>query len=162
LVIAVVAVGCVAPAAPQTGVSVSGQAVATGTTRLYSDANMANLAFEIDGSRIYQGTVQQGQAILFFDGTTVFRGANSTGEKLFTVDNDKIYVGGSTAGPVAYTLDGEKVYEGSGTQGTILYNIDSERLFKGASTTGEVVFQGNKDLAGDVVPLLPILADERF
>jgi hypothetical protein len=146
-----------------TGQTVGGQAVATGTTRLYDDANKSNLQYEIDSNgRVYMGTVQQGQTILFFDGSTIFRGANSTGEKLFTVGGDTLFVGGNTNGPAAYTVKNSKVYEGQGTQGAILYNVDGERLRLGANATGDLVFQANKDLAGDVLFLLPVLADQRF
>ncbi len=149
-------------AAAPTGPSVGGAPVAAGTTRLYSDPQKSNLAYEIDSNgRVYQGTVQQGQAILFFDGKTVFRGANSTGEKLFTVSGNRIYVGGSTNGPVAYTVQNGRVYEGT-EKGPVIYTIEGERMFQGANTTGDIVFQANKALTGNVQFLLPILADRRF
>jgi len=145
-------------------VSVTGASVSAGQVRLWTNAQKSgDPTFTIDSTgKVYQGTVQTGQAILFFDGTTIFRGASSTGEKLFTVSGDTIYTGGSTNGPAAYTVTGNKVYEGKGTQGTILYNIDGERLRAGANTTGNLVFQANKALTGNVLFLLPVLADHRF
>ncbi len=163
LVVALVLVGCAqAQPAQQGQAPVQGEAVAAGTTRLFSDPQKSNLAYEIDSNgRVYQGTVQQGQAILFFDGKTVFRGANSTGEKLFTVSGNRIYVGGSTNGPVAYTVQNGRVYEGT-EKGPVIYTIEGERMFQGANTTGDIVFQANKALTGNVQFLLPILADQRF
>jgi len=140
------------------------QSVSAGQVRLWTDAQKSgDPTFTVDSNgRVYQGTVQTGQAILFFDGSTVFRGANSTGEKLFTVGGETIFVGGNTNGPAAYTVTGNKVYEGKGTQGAILYNIDGERLREGANATGSLVFQANTALSGNAQFLLPILADRRF
>ncbi|MFQ5342063.1 MAG: hypothetical protein ACE5F6_11015 [Anaerolineae bacterium] len=164
LVVAVALVGCTqAQKAPESA-KVSGSSVSAGQTRLWTDAQKSgDPTFTVDSNgKVYQGTVQTGQAILFFDGSTVFRGANSTGEKLFTVGGETIFVGGNTNGPAAYTVTGNKVYEGKGTQGAILYNIDGERLREGANATGSLVFQANTNLTGSVQFLLPILADRRF
>jgi hypothetical protein len=49
-----------------------GEPVAAGKVRLFGDAQKTNLAFEIENNRVYQGTVSQGQPVLFFNGTTVF------------------------------------------------------------------------------------------
>ncbi len=163
LVVTIALVGCTAQQAAQpAGPAVGGQQVAAGSTRLYSDPQKSNLVYEIDANgRVYQGTVQQGQTILFFDGTTIFRGANSTGEKLFTVEGDRIFVGGSSAGPIAYTVQNGRVFEGD-EKGPVVYTIEGERMFAGPNTTGNIVFQANQDLAGNVQFLLPILADQRF
>ena len=140
------------------------QSVSAGQVRLWTNAQKTGEpAFTVDSNgRVYQGTVQTGQAILFFDGTTVFRGASSTGERIFTVSGETIYVGGNTNGPAAYTVSGDRIYEGKGTQGAVLYNINGERLREGPNTNGNLVFQANANLSGNVRFLLPILADRRF
>ncbi len=141
-----------------------GQQVAAGSIRLWDNPQMTgDVKFEIEANgRVYQGTVQTGQPILFFDGTTIYRGPNNTGEKLFTVEGNVIHVGGSSSGPAAYTIENNKIYEGQGTQGAILYNIDGSRMYEGANPTGNLVFQANQELTGDVVFILPILADQRY
>lgn len=138
-----------------------GVQVASGTTRLFSDPQKSNLAFEIEAGRVYQGAVQQGQTILFFDGTTIFRGASSAGEKLFTISGDRVFVGGNTNGPIAYTVARGRVFEGT-DKGPIIYTIEGERMFAGANTTGNIVFQANQQLSGNIQFLLPVLADRRF
>lgn len=166
LIVAVALVGCnqlpqqAVPAAPA-GEAVSGQAVATGSVRLFDTPQKDNLLYEIENNRVYQGPVSQGQTILFFDGTTIFRGANITGEKLFTVEGSRIFVGPNTTGPLAYTVENGRVFEGD-TTGPVIYTIEGDRLFAGPNTTGEIVFQANKELSGNVQFLLPILAEQRF
>ncbi|MFQ5854958.1 MAG: hypothetical protein ACE5LU_04860 [Anaerolineae bacterium] len=164
LVVAITLVGCVQPqpAAQKEGGAVGGEPVAAGTTRLFSDPQKSNLVYEIEPSgKVFQGSVSQGQTILFFDGRTIFRGASSSGEKLFAVDGARIFVGGSTSGPLAYTVQDGRIFEGSDT-GPIIYNWQGERLFQGANPTGDIVFQANRNLEGNVLFLLPILADQRF
>lgn len=142
--------------------AVGGVDVATGGTRLFDTPQKTNLLYEIDNSgRVYQGSVSQGQTILFFDGVRIYRGANSTGEILFTIEGDRIFVGANTTGPLAYTVKDGRVFEGNET-GPVIYTIEGDRLFAGPDTTGDIMFQANKELSGNIRFLLPVLADRRF
>jgi hypothetical protein len=146
---------------PPAGPAIQGEDVAAGRTRLYSDPQQRNLVFEIDNGRVYQGTRQEGQAVLFFNGSRIFRGANTTGEILFNVQGERIFVGPNATGPLAYTVRGGRVYEGN-DRGPIIYTISDTRGYGGANTTGNVVFESNIDLSGDILFLIPILGDRRF
>jgi hypothetical protein len=147
-----------------TGQTVTGAEVASGTTRLWTTANKTgDVAYEIDSlgggeARIYQGTVSNGQTILFFDGDTFYAGANANGEPLYTVDGNQIYVGASTNGPLfAFVADDGRVHEGDST-GDIIARIDGERFREGATLSGDIVYAGNKNLNQGVVRfVLPIL-----
>jgi hypothetical protein len=150
----------VAPESAAPGATVGGQAVATGTTRLREDT-AGPVLFEIDGKRVYQGTVSEGNVILFYESGVIYQGANATGEALFTVDGNQMFVGKGTEGPKAYFVDADRIHEGDST-GTIVYRIDGERMREGATLSGDIVFQANKDLTGDVRFILPVLADGRF
>jgi hypothetical protein len=143
------------------GPAVSGQEVASAKVRLFGDPQKQNLLYEIDMGRVYQGTVQQGQAILFFDGQRVYRGANTTGEILFTVEGDRIFAGPNTTAPLAYTVNNNRVFEGN-SKGPIIYTIEGDRVYRGPNPTGEIVFDSNVNLDGNVRFLLPILADQAF
>ncbi|MFQ5593954.1 MAG: hypothetical protein ACE5HA_07365 [Anaerolineae bacterium] len=166
LLVAVALMGCsqlptqLVPAAPA-GQSVQGEEVARSGVRLFSDPQKTNLAFEIQNGRVYQGSVSQGQTILFFNGQRVYRGANTTGEILFTVSGNRIFVGANTTGPIAYTVQNGRVFEGT-DKGPIIYTIRGDRLFQGPNTTGAIVFEANANLTGTIQFLLPILADRRF
>jgi hypothetical protein len=148
------------PAMPA-GETIQGQEVAGGSVRLFSDPQQTNLAFEVQNGRVYQGSVSQGQTVLFFDGQRVYRGANSTGEILFNVVGERIFVGPNATGPIAYTVENGRVFEGT-DKGPIIYNIDRDRLYRGANPTGAIVFESNANLSGAIQFLLPILADRRF
>lgn len=143
------------------GPTVDGQEVGRRSIRLFADPRRSNLAYEIQGSRVYRGAVYRGQRILYFNGRRIYRGANPTGEILFTVIGNRIYVGPNATGALAYTVANGRVWEGSQT-GPIIYTIQGERLYQGPNTTGNIVFQANRPLSGDVQFLLPILADKRF
>lgn len=151
-----------APAPDQEAIQ-EGSAVSAGTTRLFKDAQKTDLAYEIENNRVYQGTVSQGQSVLYFNGTTIFRGANEAGEKLFTVSGDRIFPGPQAGGQPAYTITNNRVREGD-ENGRILYTIDGERMFLGPNADpSQIVFASNTDLTqGNVKYLLPILADQRF
>ncbi|MBS1251357.1 MAG: hypothetical protein MAG451_00390 [Anaerolineales bacterium] len=139
-----------------------GEPVAAGKVRLFGNAQKTNLAFEIENNRVYQGTVSQGQPVLFFNNTTVFRGANESGEKLFTVKDGAIYEGAQASGAPVWTIDGERVHEGT-ANGPTVYVIQGDRFFQGATADGsQVVFAANTDLTGSVRFLLPILATQRY
>jgi len=110
--------------------------------------------YAIESGRVYW----QGETILFFNGRRVFRGANATGRILFTVENGRIFAGENAAGSLAYTVANGRVYKGDKI-GPVIYTIQGERVFRGANTTGKIVLQANRELAGNVQFLLPILAD---
>jgi len=151
-------------AAPKTSEqAVSGQSVSFGNVRLFSDPQKSNLVYEIDGNRVYQGTVQQGKTILFSDGKRVYRGANTTGEILFTIDGGRIFAGANTSAPLVYTVKNNRVYKGN-EKGPILYSFDNDRMFKGPNTTGDIVFQANQGLTGnaELQALLTVLAEQAF
>ncbi len=165
LVVALALAACVpaeAPAQPQ-GEAVSGAEVAAGETRLFSDAQKTNLAYSIQGQRVYQGAVSQNQVILFFNGTTVFRGANESGEKLFTVKDGAIYEGAQASGAPVWTIADGRIHEGT-ANGPTVYTLEGERLFQGPQANpSKIVFASNADLTtGDVQFVLPILATQRY
>jgi hypothetical protein len=163
LVIAVAMVGCAqtpqmqVPAAP----IAAGEDVSAGSLRFWDNAQMTgDVLYSIEPTgRTFQGTVQQGQAILFFDGSTFFRGPNNTGEIIFNLENDTIFVG-ATSEVAAYTVKDGIVYEGGSTSGAILYNYEGSKMFEGNSSAN-LVLQGNGDIGGDAVYVLPLLADGR-
>ena len=154
-------VGCSQePAAPAVSEAVSGQSVSAGSLRI-EDANNTIL-FTVDGDRVYQGSVQDGQIVISYDGDTIRRGGSPTGEELFTVDGDRVHVGASTDGPIAYTIDADgKVHEGDG-QGAIIYTIEDNRVFEGSGSAGAILFDANEDFGADLFPILPVLLDKRF
>lgn len=166
LVVVLAVAGCAgleAPAvAPQQEVA-GGQAVSAGQTSLWTTSNRAgDPAYTIDATGvIYEGTENTGQPVLFFDGDNIYRGSNNTGEILFTRDGNTLFVG-SDSSTAAYTFEGETIFEGQGTQGAILFNIQDDTLRRGADAGGDLVFRANEALQGDVVTLLPVLADQRY
>ena len=146
--------------APAAGDTVSGQSVSAGSLRI-EDANNTIL-FTVDGTRVYQGSVQDGQVVLSFDGDTIRRGGSPTGEELFTISGDRVYVGASTDGAIAYTIDADgKVHEGD-SQGVVIYTIEDNRVFEGSGSNGAILFDANEDFGTDLFPVLPVLLDTRF
>lgn len=167
LVVVLAVAGCAgmpAPAAnaPQSEVN-TGSNVSASQTNLWTTSNRAgNPAFTFDASGVvYEGTENTGTAVLYFDGTNIYRGSNSNGEILFNRDGNTLFVG-SDQSTAAYTFEGENIFEGQGTQGAILFNIQDDTLRRGANASGDLVFRANDALQGDVVTLLPVLADQRY
>lgn len=166
LLVAVAIVGCsqlpttMIPSGGE-GELVVGEPVALETVRLYEGTGPSNIAYEFEAGRVYEGTVNQGQAVLFFDGDRIYRGNNQTGEILFNRDGNRLFVGANTSGAIAYTFEGDRIFEGT-SQGQILYTVEGDRMFAGPNTTGSVVFEAAQPLTGDVVFLLPILAEQRY
>lgn len=139
-----------------------GEPVAAGETRLFADAQKTNLAYAIQGQRVYQGSVSQNQVVLYFNGTTVFRGASESGEKLYTVKNGGIYEGAQASGEPVWTIENGRIHEGR-ANGPTVYTIEGDRLFQGPQANpSQIVFASNTDLTGNVQFLLPILATQRF
>lgn len=152
------------PATPsEPGPLVSGTEVAITSERLqlFEDPQRSRLVYVVDGSRVYQGPVSQGQILLFFDGRRLYRGANTRGEILFTVDDQRVFVGSNTTGPPAYSVANGRVHQGSET-GPVIYTIESQRVFRGSGANGKIVFQSDAELSDSVQFLLPILADRTF
>jgi hypothetical protein len=165
LVFVIALAGCAPAAAPQQSSSqpvAAGENVSAAKTRLFSDAQKTNLAYEIENDRVYQGTVSQGEAVLYFDGNTIFRGPNNNGEKLFTVDGNSIFAGAQAGGNPVWTIQNGRVHEGRGN-GPTVYTIEGDRMFQGATTDpSNIVFAANANLAGNVQFLLPVLAEQRY
>jgi hypothetical protein len=162
LIVAIALAGCAqmpaAPAAAPSG-AISGQQVSVQETRLF-DAGRQNLQFTIEAAgKVYQGSTQDGQGLIFFDGDKIYRGLNITGEVLFNLEGDNLLIG--TNGPAAYHLEaGDKI--GEAANGPIVYTISGTRLFEGSGTTGGITFESDVDLSVDLWPLLVVLADRRF
>lgn len=161
LVVTVALVGCTqaAPAQKPAEVQVGGAEVSLSPARIFNEGQKT-LLFTVEASgKIYQGSTQQGQAVLTFEGGKIYRGASSAGELLFTLDGSKLKVGAN--GPTAYTFEsGFKVREGD--NGAVVYTISNNRMFAGSGTSGAIVFDANTSLENDIQYVLPVLADQRF
>lgn len=167
LLVAIALIGCsqlpgqMVPPTPA-GEPVEGEAVGFGfgdSIRLFTDPQTRNLAFEIEGGRVYAGTVQQGQIILYFSSRRIFAGPNATADILYTIEGNRLVEGAHPFGDIAYTIESDRVFEGT-PRGDILYSIENDRMFGGPSPAGPIVFQANRPLTGNVRFLLPILAEQ--